>query len=904
MHNKSALKNSLIFLRTSNYQLRAVLLTALAVLLLTINGCSGISKSKTLSSGPAQTYDDLEAGKIQGTITTDTTGNPIKGAVVETFEKQAVTDENGLYLLGPVPPGDYRVIARSSGYSLGVKDDVRVLSGRITENINFRLPAQTAEHAPDFSVMALVPFSGTDGDLITVYCRGCGSTRGKVTFNGKEATVIDWNSQLDDRIVVQAPSEVETGPVRVIINGETSKETQPLQFIGKPVILRAEPVVAQGGQLINVYGRNFNPIDRFNRVKLKDTDCMVTSVVDEKTLQVQLPVNARTGLLSIRIESNEYQLDGISSQIITIKPILVHISPKRAVPGVPLTLYGYNFGDNRNDVKVLFGTYEIAVTANDSFSENKIVIKVPDNTVLAPGATIDVKVKVNDATSNALSFTAYNTVNVNLKDYGIYDFANVAGGGTLRIESLAPTDRIAFLSVLAGDGIQDLDGTFYYSFSGYLGGNFNLVPALPGNLRAASLPARHPMRLSSSVLTGNATRPAANLRASLTEPASATINIYLRDFTSANPWDVNNDILATATLMASGTKTLVYFESTTTGITPTDAAAIATEFDQIYANLATACWNGLQASLPPEGNVDDQSRIVVLLSPTLDQARTVQGELLVSYFDPRDKDLTASTTAGTEIIYANPTSYTRERTNFYGSLAQTLAAMMYFNQKAEYGTSWQNAGIGVFARQVAGYGFLQKDQRVVSYVSQYLQYPETVSLNHWPAEPTYSDYGMQYLFTQYLFDHYGGYAAIARLETIDSLNRYTGLQDVYNNIVFAYGISFADFFHNFGKALYCDNLGLIDGFANYNKTLHQFKNINLRGGVSGIEGLRGTPMGENPVTSRSLSIKGYGCSLVEYNQGNWGDLEVTIDATPSVGNFKTWIIYYSSEQIASSSISQ
>ncbi|NLF97395.1 MAG: hypothetical protein GX569_11695 [Candidatus Riflebacteria bacterium] len=902
MHNKSVFLDSLFFLRTFRHRCKFIFAMTVLLAVLSICGCSGISKSKTLSSGPTQTFDDLEAGKIQGTITTEASGNPIKGAIIETFEKQAVADENGLYLLGPVPAGDYRVIARASGYSLGVKDEVRVLSGRITENINFKLPAQSAQHSPDFSVMALVPTYGTDGDIVTVYCQGCGSTMGKVTFNGKEATVIDWNSQRDDRIVVQAPAEVETGPVRVIINGETSKETQPLLFIGKPVILRAEPIVAQGGQLITVYGRNFNPIDRFNRVKLKDTDCMVTAVIDEKTLQVQLPVNARTGLLSIRIESNEYQLDGISSQIITIKPILVHISPKRAIPGVPLTLYGYNFGDNRNDVKVMFGTYEIAVTANDSFGESKIIIKVPDNTVLAAGATIDVRVKVNDATSNALSFTAYNTANVNLSDYGIYDFAQVAGGGTLRIASLAPTDRIAFLSVLHGGETQTLDGTYYYSFTGYLGGNFDLVPVLPGNLRAMIPPARHPLLLSSSVLTGTPTKPSASLRAALTEPASDTINIYLRDFTSADPWNVDNDILATATLVASSSKALVYFESTTTALTPTDAAAIAAEFDLIYPKVASACWNGQPAYKPAEGNIDDQPRIAILVSNTLDQASSAQGELLVCYFDPRDKDLTASTTAGTEIIYVNPTSYKNERNNFYGSLAQTLAGMMYFNQKEPDGTSWQNAGIGVFARQEAGYGFTQKDQRVVSYVSQYLQYPETVSLNIWPDEPSYADYGMQYLFTQYLFDHHGGQTAIARLETIDTINHYTGLQDVYNNIVFASGISFSDFFNNFGKALYCDDLGLKDGFPNYNKTLHQFSGINLRGGVSGIEGLRGTPMGENPVTSRSMSIKGFGCSLVEYNQGNWGDLEVTFDSTPSAGTFKTWIIYYSGESIASTTI--
>jgi len=890
--------------------IRSIKLFIMAISILTvlfITGCGGISKSNTLSDGPSQTYDDLEAGQIQGTILAYANGNPLKGAVIETFEKQAVADETGQYLLGPVPAGDYRVIARASGYALGVKDDVRVLSGRITESVNFNLAAQTAEHSPDFSVMALVPSFGTDGELITVYCRGCGSDKGQVTFNGKDAAIIDWNSQRDDRIVVQAPAEVETGPVRVIINGETSKETQPLQFVGKPVILNAEPSIAQGGQLITVSGRNFNPIDRFNRVKLKDIDCMVTAVIDEKTLQVQLPVNAKTGLLSIRIESNEYQLDGISSQIVTIKPILVHISPKRAIPGVPLTLYGYNFGDNRANVKVLFGTYEISITSNDTFTDNKIIIKVPDNTILAPGATIAVKVKVNSATSNALNFTAYNTTNVTLSAYGIYDFSlpTVSSGGTLRIKSLAPTDRIAFLNVLSGDGIQDLDGTFYYSFTGYLGGNFDLIPVLPGNIRASTSLARQPLKISNSVKVGPNIRAAANLRTALIEPASETILIYLRNFASADPWDYNNDQIATATLKATGTSTLVYVDITTTGFADTDATAIAEEFDRLYANLATACWDGLESSRQhPEGNVDGQPRIAILISPTLDAIRTAQGEMLVCYYDPRDKDPTLPNSAGTEMIYANPTAYTQGRSNFYGSLAQTLSSMIYDNQKNPETTAWQSAGLGLFARQVVDYGFKQSDQRVVSYVSQYLQYPETVSLNHWPDEPTNADYGMQYLFTQYLFDHCGGYNAIRLLE--QRRNGPSGLQDVDNFIVRTIynDIGIRDFFHNFCKALYCDDLGLIDGFPNYDKTRHQFPGINLRGKISGIEGLRGTLMSETPATSRSIPVKGYGCSIIEYSQGNWGDLEVTIDATPSAGAFKTWVIYYSAEQIASSTIGQ
>ncbi|NCB40940.1 MAG: carboxypeptidase regulatory-like domain-containing protein, partial [Erysipelotrichia bacterium] len=163
-----------------------VLFFALTVILTT--GCGGTSSSKNLSAGPSPIVDDLESGRIKGTVTSSVTGNIIKGAIVETFEKQAVAGEDGAYLLGPLPAGDYRVIARASGYEPIVKDDVRVIAGRITENVDYKLNTQVASYSPDFAVLAVLPYLGTDGDEVTIYCRGCGSEKGRVTFNGKDAT--------------------------------------------------------------------------------------------------------------------------------------------------------------------------------------------------------------------------------------------------------------------------------------------------------------------------------------------------------------------------------------------------------------------------------------------------------------------------------------------------------------------------------------------------------------------------------------------------------------------------------------------------------------------------------------------------------------------------------------------
>lgn len=902
MHNflAQSLKKLHYSVHNGNNSFRFLFCLFICVIFLT--GCGGTSSGKKLSSGPGNVVDDLEAGRIQGKITSADTGSIVKGAIVETYQKQAVSGDDGRYLLGPIPAGDYRVIARASGFSPVVKDNVRVFAGQISENIDYQLSSQTASYSPDFAVLAVVPFLGTDGDEVTVYCSGCGSVPGRVTFNGKDAAIIDWNTMRDDRIVVRVPSEVETGPVRVLINGETSKETQPQLFIGKPVILQADPAVAKGGQTIKLYGRNFNPIYRFNRVRLNDVPCSTLDAPNSSTLQVTLPVNARTGLITVAIESDEYTLPGISAVNITITPELVHMAPRRSVPDVPLTLYGYNFGSDKTIVKVLFGSYTIPYSSFISFSDNRIVVKVPANSVLAAGRSTEVKVQVNESPSNSLTYTAFNTVNETVPGYGIYDFNSVSAAGVLRLAKFRPDERIAFLSVLSGNSTQDLPDTYYYSFTGYMGGNYSQIPALPGNFRAATTSmARQPVEFCPAGPVPPVRAAVPSVRASLTEPASTTLEFYVRDFKQPDPWNAASDILATATLKATGTRSLVYLDVNTAGISDVDALAIAQSFDNGYATIATA----FGVLDPPEGNVDEQQKIVLLLTPLLEEAPA--DSRLISYFDPRDKDPLASGSAGTEIIFASPAAWKADQGEFAASLVESLQRMFYFNQKrantVDYRTGWQEAGLSAFARQVVGRGFNQDSQLDLKWVTQYLQYPEEVSVNHWPLTPALYNYGAEFLFTQYLFDRCGGYNAIKVLER--GTNLKSGMADIEQNLLpqaspATTGLN--EFFNDFALALYLDNLGLKEGVTGYFPARHQFKGVQLRDAHTGVEGLRGTGLGEAPVNPRVVSLKGFGCRVMSYGQGNWGDLEVSIGATPAEGNFKTWVIYYSAEQIASGTL--
>jgi len=861
-----------------------------------ITGCGGTSNTKKLSGGPAQVVDDLEAGRIQGTVSSLDSGLVIGGAVIETFENQAVAGNDGKYLLGPMAAGDYRVIARATGYSPVIKDAVRVLAGRITENIDFQLTSQTASYSPDFAVLALSPYIGTDGDEITVYCRGCGTNPGRVTFNDKDATIISWNSTRDDRIVVRVPTEVESGPVRVIIDNRTSNETQPQMFVAKPYVLRAEPAIASGGATIRVYGRNFNPIYRFNRVRLNGEPCATVDSPNSSTLLVTLPLNAKTGLLTVTIESDEYTLEGFSDVVVTITPELVYMSPRRSVPDVPLTLYGYNFGSDRSIVKVLFGSYVIQPTSFISFSDNRLSFKVPSNAVLAPGNSTEIRVQVNESRSNPLVYTAFNTLDQNLDDYGIYRFSDLAPAGTLKLARFRPDERIAFLSVLSGSSNETFNDVYHYTFAGYLGGNRSPVPTLPVSLRVSTGRPTQSLSAVSAAVLAPTKALSASLRGSLAEPAPDTLELYVRDFNAADPWDYNNDILATATLKATGNRSLVYLDINAAALEDDETASAAEHFDRLYTSIAAS----FGVDDPPEGNIDAQSRIVLFFTPLLDEAPTIPARM--SYFDPRDKDPAQSNSAATEVIFASPTAYRSSPDEFYASLVESLHHMMYYNQKRVglvwYGTDWQLAGLSSLARQTAGLGFNQGKELSVSQVANFLQSPENISLVEWPERPTAGNYGMQFLFTQYLFDRCRGYDAIKALHR--GSNQQRGLADVDQYLLpYAYPATagMAEFFHDFCLALYCDDLNLPAGFSGYVADRHQFKTAQLRGRHIGINGLRGTALDEAPVDTRVLPVKGFGCRIISYPSGNWGDLEVTISATPATGNFETWVIYYSSESV-------
>ncbi len=884
----------------SNKHLKSIAIVLFFIFTFFINGCGGTSSPKTLSQGLSEAFDDFSTGKIKGKVVANDTGLGLSGAVIEAYQCQAISENDGSYILEGIPAGDHQVTVRIQGYNAAIQNNVRVFNGQVTENINFSLSYSTNEYTSDFQVLSINPRWGTDGDQITILCSGCGRKPGRVTFNGVDAQILDWNSSNDGRIKVYLPNNVESGPVKIIINDELSKEINPINFIGRPVVLGVHPNIASGGQTIVVYGRNFSPIYNKNKFQLNGQDCY--TINDDSTVynqKITLPANATTGLITVKlIEPGEYAIDGVGSATLTVAPKLIYMTPKRSLPGAQITLYGYNFGTDKSIFKVLVGSYELSESDIISLTDNSVTFKSPSNNVIAAGSVVDISVKVNNAKSNALQYTAYNNVDTTIRDYGIYDFSTVSVNNKLKLAQLKPTDVIAFISTLSGNYNQEFTEDYsYYVVSAYLGGNIEVIPTLPASVKASEHASRFFTEKNDSPKVKNIKLPivrsASSIRASMIEPASKTIEVYVRNFKSGAPNDPTNDYLQKGVLAASSSHALVYLEESGQGISQADCFDIAETFDKNYDSIKAA----FGVLDPPEGNIDSQPRIVLFLTDKVDDKPDK-----AAYFDRRDKHTSQINSNGTEIIYASPNRYKSSSNEFQAELCYALHDMFYYNQRWDtpraiyYGTDWQCAGLSIMARQTAGNGFSQGNSKDIAMVRDYLSNPEKTCLNKWPEVLTYGNLGMQFLFNQYIYDRCGGWNIIQLLESGRSFNVKKGLEDIELNILpnanpSTSGLS--DFFNDFCLALYCDHLGFSESFPGYNSQKYGFTSISLR--QHGVSGLKGKSLTENPVNKVVYTIPGFGCSVLVYNGGNWGDLEFEISSKPNQGIFKTWVIYYSTE---------
>lgn len=915
------------------------LILAICTFLFFVN-CGNVSNNSNNQSNIQNLPTSLlEGGYISGKVLSSN-GLPIQNATVETNLKQTTTNNNGSYLLGPIPTGNYQLIARAVNFQPQVRENIKVFSGRITENIDFIL--QNIENISDsnkgISIIAITPNFGFDDDIVTLSCVGLTNTNpklAKVLFSGKEADILDWNTKNDGRIVVKVPKEVETGIVKVLYNNQFSYEPNDIIFIAKPVILDAYPKGGLPGTVVTLYGRNFHQVVNYNIISLNSLQCNIAKFINSRQLSVIIPQNAETGKFSIKLQTPELQIEGISNVLFTILPELVYLSPQRSLPNVSINLYGKNFLTNRDNIKILLEERgEILGSEFTYLSKGKITFLAPNTTLVPPGTSVFIRIKANDIiTTQALTYTSYNPLltTLNYQNYGIYEFQNVANSErTLHLPRLDPDDAIAFISILSANNYvteEDLSYTITSSLgnnrrrvpTGIILNNNNIKPQMnystfesPRIADVGSILRRgyakymsqshyqnqptttntawksnnkFNINLSSSIIQKSAFY-------SFSDPPPSTATFWLVNFNSINPLDPTNDELATATLLASSNHCLVYVDiASDTVVNASDAEKIAHVFDKIYQTLATACWDGI--STPPEGDIDSQPKILLLLTPQINR-NSNSGYVILGYFNPRDKINTLPHSAKTEIIYLWDKGYRENSANFYGTIAHELQHLIYYNQKGSEGEEWINEGLSVWAQQIAGYGFKQRLPTPVSQVRDFLNNPHKVSIVKWPNNALLANYGGSFLFIEYIFQRCGGYEAIRRLQR---RNGYKGINDIRANILPLANppvADFQEFFIDFAMALYLDNLPIPTDFPGHQPNKWHFSNLDLRTSIAGISGLKHISLDENYIDNLQCNMKSFGVDVVEYLGGNSGDLEFRLVNFPISSNYeyKMYVIYF------------
>ncbi|MGH7257838.1 MAG: IPT/TIG domain-containing protein [Nitrospiraceae bacterium] len=237
----------------------------------------------------------------------------------------------------------------------------------------------------------LVPDSGLPGATVSITGKGFGafkSTRAnQVKFHGLNALVQRWEPDL---IEVRVPSQVENGPVEVIIG---KKKVPAGQFsVLRPTIESIAPSDPIPGSTLQIVGQHFgntagprdpNTLFGVNDVLVGGISVRAKKWRDDK-IEIDLPANIQSGDVIVRFASSDPQPDGSccapvrytvsNSKPVTVLPT-IRVDPDNGPVGTKVVLFGQNFGATKtSDDALLIGGHRASIA---QWSDSMIVAHVP-----------------------------------------------------------------------------------------------------------------------------------------------------------------------------------------------------------------------------------------------------------------------------------------------------------------------------------------------------------------------------------------------------------------------------------------------------------------------------------------------------------------------------------------------
>jgi YD repeat-containing protein len=289
----------------------------------------------------ASTFTVLSSGTLNGTITRNSDGTPLGGALVEALQAGVVKASasaaaNGTYSMANVVAGTYDVRASAIGYQARVQAGAIINSGATTTvsqgldavaaapvtyiyDENGRLisvvgAAETVTYTYDPvgnilsvarqnstlpSILEFTPNSGPVGTPVTIYGTGfsADASQNTVKFNGVAANV---SSATATQIVTSVPTGAATGPITVStpIGATTSGSPFIVGSVNAPTITNFSPAIGAAGTAVTINGTNFETNAANNRVKFNITYPAITSAT-ATTISTSVPAGATSGRISV-----------------------------------------------------------------------------------------------------------------------------------------------------------------------------------------------------------------------------------------------------------------------------------------------------------------------------------------------------------------------------------------------------------------------------------------------------------------------------------------------------------------------------------------------------------------------------------------------------------------------------
>jgi hypothetical protein len=245
---------------------------------------------------------------------------------------------------------------------------------------------------------AVAPESAPPGATVALSGKGFGafkSTReNQVLFNGAPALIQRWEPAL---VEVKVPLRAKDGPVEVVRGAKRIKVgTFTVQ---RPTIESLSPTETEPGAVVQVIGRHFgntagpkdpNTMFGVNDVQINGVTAKVRRWRDDR-IEVEVPGNAQTGDLLIRLASSDPLPDGSCcapveyavSNALALKVLpAIRVDPDSGPVGTKVVLFGKGFGAARGTGDAVLIAGRPATVAK--WEDTVIVVHVPLNAETGP----------------------------------------------------------------------------------------------------------------------------------------------------------------------------------------------------------------------------------------------------------------------------------------------------------------------------------------------------------------------------------------------------------------------------------------------------------------------------------------------------------------------------------------